>query len=82
MTELLGERRGVPEGDVGLGSAMSNAIKRRRTGEDDADRAADTAVCLLVYVLVRLLRAAHLNLGNRTGKNSGQRCHLRSVTRT
>lgn len=29
VTELLGERRGVPEGDVRLGSAMSDVIKKR-----------------------------------------------------
>lgn len=82
VTELPGERRGVPEGDVRPGSAMSNVIKRRRTGEDDADRTADTAFCLLVYLLVSLLRAAHLNLGNRTGRNPGQCCRLRSGKRT
>lgn len=66
VRELLGERRGVPEGDVRLGSAMSDVTrKRRRMGEDGVDAVldaaatpsaagccwtADTAVCPLVYL--------------------------------
>lgn len=34
VRDELGERSGVPEGDVRLGSAMSDATERGRTEED------------------------------------------------
>lgn len=43
VREELGERSGVPEGDVRLGSAMSDVMKRRRTGEDDVGTVAAVA---------------------------------------
>lgn len=43
VREALGERRGVPEGDVRLGSAMSNVTRRRRMGEDGVGAVLDAA---------------------------------------
>ena len=40
-----GERSGVPEGDVRLGSAMSAVMKISRTGEDDVDAGSFSVSC-------------------------------------
>lgn len=45
VREVLGERSGVPVGDVRLGSAMSDVTRRRRRrmGEDGVDAVLDAA---------------------------------------
>lgn len=58
VRDVLGERSGVPEGDVRLGSAMPAVTRRRMEGGGVVvwmplllllqPQAADTAVCLLV----------------------------------
>ena len=53
VREVLGERSGVLEGDVRLGSAMSEVTTRMRedgVGAVLGAQAADTVVCLMAYL--------------------------------
>lgn len=43
VREVLGERSGVPEGDVRLGSAILDVTRSRRMGEGGEDAVMDAA---------------------------------------